>query len=251
MKIDRYIYSKALAAIRGSDFAHPGEIESIEKLLNFFPDSKSIKVLDYGCGLGGTLDYIRSKGYRNIIGIDIDADSINYARDKYGNGEKELFYTSLSPAFTAVHNNFDLIYSINVFYLITDKSGLLEQLYKISQKGTYLIISDFVYKTSKNQIAGDTTLSKILDYIPHAIHIDGCPELNKNGWTLVKTNDISNDYVRWYKNFVEMIRSNKAQVLDIADINYYNYMLNKYQFILIQLQNERIGGAMILLQKTG
>jgi SAM-dependent methyltransferase len=248
MQIDRLVYSKALAAVRGSDFAHPGEAESIENLLKFFPDSKTINILDYGCGLGGTLNYIREKGYRNIFGIDIDDGSIKYAREKYG--KAETFYTALSPEFAAVHHSFDLIYSINVFYLIADKTALLEQLYKISQKGAVLIISDFVYKVDKEYIARDTVLRKILEFIPRAVHFDECPELKDNSWSLKKVIDISNDYARWYTNFVEMIRNRKSKVLEVANVDYHNYMLDKYQFLLEQIQKGNVGGATILLQKA-
>ncbi|MFC2091728.1 class I SAM-dependent methyltransferase [Elusimicrobiota bacterium] len=46
----------------------------------FLPGDKNAKILDIGCGVGDFLFYLKKEGYKNIHGIDISQQQIEYCR---------------------------------------------------------------------------------------------------------------------------------------------------------------------------
>lgn len=236
MKIDRFTYSKALSTVRQSDYAHPGETQHIDMLLKTFPEQLDISILDFGCGLGGTLAYIRDQGYRKIQGFDIDAESVDFARNKYGHDD---FFHSLDNC----NKQFDLIYSINVFYLIEYKNNVLSYLDGKATKNSMLLISDFAYKN-------DQVENKLKEYIPHAFDFKEPFNGYRNVWKMNKKIDISNHYIAWYDDFVKKIKAKKDKVNAIAGNYYYEYMLNKYQYLLELLKENLLGGIILILQRA-
>jgi len=50
------------------------------RLRHYLPDSKTARCLDLPCGYGNFLYFLRSRGYKNIKGIDLDANQIKLAK---------------------------------------------------------------------------------------------------------------------------------------------------------------------------
>jgi 2-polyprenyl-3-methyl-5-hydroxy-6-metoxy-1,4-benzoquinol methylase len=48
----------------------------------FLPQDKNAEILDFGCGTGEFLYFLRKEGYENILGIDNSEECINFCRDK-------------------------------------------------------------------------------------------------------------------------------------------------------------------------
>ena len=74
---------KILSIIRDGDYAHPGEEEAIELLFQHIQKNINRSMLDIGCGRGGTAHYLNANGWGDITGVDIDSDSIQYAKQQY------------------------------------------------------------------------------------------------------------------------------------------------------------------------
>jgi 2-polyprenyl-3-methyl-5-hydroxy-6-metoxy-1,4-benzoquinol methylase len=49
----------------------------------FLPINRTDKILDIGVGLGHFLYFLNKKGYQNISGVDISAETVNYVKEKY------------------------------------------------------------------------------------------------------------------------------------------------------------------------
>lgn len=143
-----------LSTLRGGDYAHAGDVEAIDlvlaKLLEIKPKIKFGNVLDVGCGFGGTLDYLRNKGLKNLFGIDINSDSINYAKIKYPNIQFDAL-DALELGSFYPKETFDLVIMFNSIYAIKDKLKLLAALSKVSKPGAFLVIFD--YSVSKQNEA--------------------------------------------------------------------------------------------------
>lgn len=72
-----------LAYLRQGDFAHPGEIDAIELALAPIAKKNSQRILDVGCGLGGTAEYVQRHGWGRVMGIDLDPGLTQYAKTHY------------------------------------------------------------------------------------------------------------------------------------------------------------------------
>ena len=83
MNMNSFEGKRILALIRDGDYAHAGEEEAIERALRSIPKNPRNWILDVGCGRGGSAEYLRRHGWGNLVGIDRENDSIEYAKAIY------------------------------------------------------------------------------------------------------------------------------------------------------------------------
>ena len=103
--------------------------EQLQKLIDVADLKRSDKVLDLGCGLGYTSEYINEVSGASVLGIDFASGAIDAAtlrtsekqkflQFKYGN----LNSLALTPA------KFDCILSIDTLYFVNDLYKVIEEL---------------------------------------------------------------------------------------------------------------------------
>lgn len=90
------VYHKTFSDGRDGDAGtNPGVADVLEKL--FAERKGTVTVLDVGCGNGGFLNYLRSKGFA-VAGVEINENAAAYCKAHYGievfNGPLELWETS-------------------------------------------------------------------------------------------------------------------------------------------------------------
>ena len=112
-----------LAMIRGSDYAHAGEAEAIDRVLGELPLHAGSRVLDVGCGIGGTARYVQAHGWGQVTGVDIDPNNIDAALARHPGIE----FVCSDAANLAAHvtGPFDVIYAFNAFFLFADRAAAL------------------------------------------------------------------------------------------------------------------------------
>lgn len=112
-------YEEALnrgIGVSGEDSSYfaVGRLQHLSALLSqqgFHPES----VIDFGCGVGNSLPYLREIiGAKRIAGIDISAESIDMAKRRFANAGFELGTLEEVP----VQGNFDMAFCNGVFHHI-------------------------------------------------------------------------------------------------------------------------------------
>ena len=138
------VYSKFAKAyddaIRIEKYSGPFRIA--KKVSDLFPDSKSIKILDYGCGTGLVGDHLHAIGYQNIDGLDPNLELLEESKRK---GKMMNFYQMKSTddhvaAFEA--ESYDVITSAGTFFLSASHPGFetVKTLTRMIKKGGYIIL---------------------------------------------------------------------------------------------------------------
>lgn len=245
MSISRFTYSRILSIIRGADYAHPGEVDGIERVLQHVNSGETQTILDVGCGLGGTASYIAAAGYGRVTGIDPDKHSISHASKHYPDVE---FYAIEATEAGRLARRFDVIIVMNVAYLIADKGSLLRALAVAAHTGTQLVISDFCdYHGSGESVSIDGRAT-----IPHPIQPAKLEDyLRITGWRLKTIENLSPAYAYWYAVFVERIVHQKADILECAGEDGYRFVLEKYSRIRDAIVTNQLGGGIISAIYTG
>lgn len=116
---------------------------------------KHHKVLDAGCGVGGTVIYIAKKTEAHVTGITIVPKQIKLAK-KYAK-EKEVSHLTefLLRNYTDTkfpNNSFDLIYGIESVCHAKSKLAFLKEAYRILKPGGIIIIADgYSSRSVKNE----------------------------------------------------------------------------------------------------
>ena len=132
-------------AVYGEDFVSPGGYEMANELISAMQLSPGSRVLDVGCGLGGST-FVMARDFDFIVdGIDLSLNMLKIANEK-------LRKYGLAERITLNHGDclemqcpdcYDAIYSRDVFLHIHDKARLFSVLKSLLRPGGKLLFTDY------------------------------------------------------------------------------------------------------------
>ncbi len=249
-KIDslrKYVGKQLVSYLRDNDYAHAGGEEAINIVMSYFRKDSDQGILDVGCGLGGTAEYIQKSGWGKLSGFDIESEAITYAKSQYPNIN---FYTcDVVQANLLIKEQFSVLTLFNVFYAFENQLLALNTLNKLCK--TKGIIAIFDYSDPCNN--GNTPLTRmggksITPFIP--VKLSKINEmLKETGWKTVNTVDITNKYELWYKNLIDALHKNKIEVLERFNDYSFNNALKTYTQIYEGITEGVLGGTIIYAKK--
>ncbi|KAF4517278.1 hypothetical protein B566_EDAN008612, partial [Ephemera danica] len=134
--------------IFGRTFVSTGGVTTTEVLsqkLNLKPGQR---VLDVGCGLGGSAFYLASKYGVSVLGLDLSRNMINRAKEYLSMQDEavkklvsfdvqDILKVDLPP------NSFDAVYSRDAILHIENKEKLFKRLFDWVKPGGELLITDY------------------------------------------------------------------------------------------------------------
>ena len=229
-----------LAMVRGSDYAHAGEEEAIDLVLGPLQKSPATRLLDVGCGIGGTAHYVQAQGWGQVTGIDIDADNIAAASERHPGIE---FLCSDAAALDQyVAPPFDLIYSLNAFFLFADQPAALKAMRAVATQDARLAIFDYV------DLGGYEAwhLQRKTPGMRYALQLDSMQAmLRDGGWRLDHIEPAHAEYLRWYESLVASIESKRDEIITLSSVIFYEFVRMRYMETLEDARAGRLGGATV------
>ncbi len=102
--------------------------------------ARGARILDIGCGEGFGSRYLFDNGAVEVLGIDIDPQLIERAKDKYGRDGVE-FAAQRAEELDHHTKKFDLVTCFQVLEKSTNPDQLLHQIHKILNSGGEAVIS--------------------------------------------------------------------------------------------------------------
>jgi SAM-dependent methyltransferase len=246
MRLNSYEGKRLLALARGGDYAHAGETESIDLVWNALPKNPTQKVLDAGCGRGGTAAYIHRAGWGQVTGIDIEAESIYKAQEIYP--EVVFDVCPVEQAERIATAAFDVICCFNSFYAFSDQPAALRALSYTAKSGALLALFDYTDPgTFSESLLGKHV--ELLQWHPLNLFSIGSL-LSAAGWSAENIQDITADYVRWYKTFSDRIRELRPRLIQECGIETWKYASNFYDLMHDSLRTGHMGGAIVYAKRN-
>lgn len=227
-----------LALAREGDYAHPGEEEAIVRVAGRLPQASIHRVLDVGCGRGGTAHWFHKQGWGKVVGIDIDATSIAYAQRSYPGvdfircGAEELSRLSTDP--------FDLAYLFSSFYAFSDQEASLREIRKVCNAGAHLVMFDY---TQPEDSRPPTILGREIGR-PVVLSILGA-WLRAAQWEAMAVTDLSLDFVRWYKDLLRRFEEKHPEITAKFGDSWYEFVVAWYGALHDALACGVLGGALV------
>ena len=230
-----------LSMIRGSDYAHAGEAEAIDLVLGPLTLTPQTRLLDVGCGIGGTARYVQDKGWGSVTGVDIDSDNIDAAASRHPGIE---FVCSDAAQLTeCVTPPFEVIYSFNAFFLFADQPRALRAMRKVATSGGTLAIFDYVDRGGYTQAQQGRGVSTGLR---KALQLDVIPSLFADaGWQIERIVSVDADYLRWYEGLLSRIGSMRDEIIAVSSEAFFQYVLERYTYTRDDAKAGHLGGATI------
>ena len=108
--------------------------------------SKHHKVLDAGCGIGGSSLWLAKNIGCNVTGITLSAKQVQTANNLALAENLQSLAIFEQQDFTATHyeaESFDIIWAIESVCHASDKSKFINEAYRLLKKGGRLILADF------------------------------------------------------------------------------------------------------------
>lgn len=233
-------FKKILSFVRGADYAHAGEEAAIDLVFDTLSKSKDQRLLDVGCGLGGTANYIEKKGWGKVVGFDIDAETIAAAKAKYPN--IEFHVCDVLNASKCINEQFDIIYLFNVLYAIPQEAKIqaLTELRKLATHATQLVIFDYT------ELAKDIACKSYNTKGRYFIQLENIKQqLGAAGWKLIVRKNLDVEYKNWYTDFLHKIVAKKEQIIAMSDAATYQLVHDIYAEYLTNIKNKKIGGVLL------
>jgi SAM-dependent methyltransferase len=145
---------RLLAALRDGDFAHAGEEAAVRMAWECLPKRANQSCLDAGCGRGGTAALVQYEQWGQVIGLDIDSETISYAQTAYPS--MKFVAADITRAGELFPAPFDIIYAFNAFYSFPDQQAALGALRLAAGPHAILCLFDYLDKegSPKHPFAG-------------------------------------------------------------------------------------------------
>jgi cyclopropane fatty-acyl-phospholipid synthase-like methyltransferase len=148
------------------------------------------RVLDAGCGVGGSSFYLQSLGCR-VDGITISSNQVQTANshaEKLPVEKRPTFHVMDYLSTTFEDETFDVVWACESMCHASDKEAFIRESYRILKKGGRLIVADgFSIKEGKG-------MRQWLDgwAVPHLVKVDDFKEvLTKTGYKVDLLKDIT------------------------------------------------------------
>ena len=238
-----------LSELRGGDHAHAGDTEAIDmvirKVLSLNPSVKSGSVVDVGCGFGGTLNYMKHKGFNHLYGVDIDKNAIDYAKAKY-RGIEFIHGDALSISSYFQGQKFDLFTFFSSIYAMHDKQKVLLELAEIAHPGAIVAIFDYsVDNCDKPLLVLDFGGKPMMPVCLKQIKLD----LASTGWEFVESQDLSKRYIGWYSDFLAKLYAREKILEGKYTKEVISSVYDTFAYFVKELRSGKMGGIVVYARK--
>ncbi|XP_046849379.1 phosphomethylethanolamine N-methyltransferase-like [Xenia sp. Carnegie-2017] len=214
--------------IFGEDFVSTGGIETTKEFVSRLNLKENQRVLDIGCGIGGSAFYMAEKFGANVVGIDLSTNMVNIALEraaKKANIKDKvtlLVMDALKASFEA--NSFDVVYSRDTILHIEQKEELFGLCHKWLKPGGQLLISDYCCGTNIEN-------EEFISYVKQRNYFLLDPSsygklLEKVGFADVDAQDRTEQFINVLTKEKERTVTNKDELLKIFTHEDYNALIS-------------------------
>ncbi len=240
-EMNSFAGKRLLALVRDGDYAHAGEEEAIDRVFGDLPKRSDRWLLDVGCGRGGTADYLRKRGWGQVVGIDRDGDSLAYARARYPGVEWVEGDVCAAPRYLS--RKFIQIYLLNVYYALEAQRDALLALRQVAEEGTELRIFDYLdrggFAEDPLEVGGERI-------VPHPVVTERVSrDLATTGWRLLSMEPLSEEYRRWYAALARRIEERAPEIVARGGEEALDYLCTVYRGILGKIEEGLLGGVLV------
>lgn len=203
--------------IFGKHYVSVGGETTTEKFCSEMGLEAGQKVLDVGCGIGGSAFYMAKHYGVDVYGLDLAKNMINIAAEKReqvspGIRHRCQFHVADATTMDYPENYYDVVYSRDTILHIEDKLSLFKLLNKTLKPGGTLLITDYCMGEGQHsQHFKDYVKQRgyVLKTVPQYGDI-----LKKAGFGRVQANDVTDYFIQVSENELAKYEQMEEQVLE-------------------------------------
>ena len=200
-----------------------------------------MRVLDVGCGIGGSARHLASESGCHVTGIDLTRDYVEVATAlaaRTGLAQQVAFHHGNALELPFEADSFEIVWTEHVQMNIADKATFYGEIARVLKPGGRLLFHDIFSSDGSEPWypvpwAGDASISFLAQ-------VDTMPDiLEAAGLQVLEWEDRSADSLEWFMNIVARVRAT-----DPAPLGLHLLMgasaLPKFENLIRNLQESRI-----------
>jgi len=181
------------------------------------------KVLDVGCGLGGSAFYMAKHYGVSVYGVDLAKNMIQIANEKRMKMTPSVhhqcqFHVADATTMDYPENFYNVVYSRDTILHIEDKLSLFKLFHKSLKPGGVLFITDYCNGATANHSEHFKEYVKQRGYVLTTVEEYG-EVLEKAGFGDVQANDVTDYFIQVSGNELSKYQAVKDEVLKEFSIN--------------------------------
>jgi tocopherol O-methyltransferase len=165
------------------------QIDLIEELLKWsaYSSPEHPKIIDIGCGIGGSSLYLAEKLHGEVVGITLSPVQANRAQERAaaaGLAERATFKVANALDVPYPDNTFDLVWTLESGEHMPDKDKFLRECYRVLKPGGKMILATWCHRSTEGQAGSLTSsetkhLQKVYDVycLPYVISLPDYEEI--------------------------------------------------------------------------
>jgi tocopherol O-methyltransferase len=131
------------------------QIDLIEELLSWseYPAGGTPKIIDIGCGIGGSSLYLAEKLNAEVVGITLSPVQANRATERAaaaGLTNRATFKVANALEIPYPDNTFDLVWTLESGEHMPDKIKFLQECYRVLKPGGKLIMATWCHRSTES-----------------------------------------------------------------------------------------------------
>ncbi|TMV08982.1 methyltransferase domain-containing protein [Ruegeria sediminis] len=241
------------ADLKAGDEFHTGGVAATDHLFAQLTVTGATRVLDVGCGIGGTSRYAADRYGADVTGVDLTPEFVETARalsDLVGLGEKTSFLSGSALDMPVPDASFDLAVMLHVGMNIKDKYRLFAEVSRTLTDGGVFALFDVMGGAVKEPLAFPLPWSSVPDtsFVDTPDHYRDAAKAA--GLTLTAETDRTAFAVKFFEEAFARIAENGPAPLgihlmmgDTAPEKFRNYVEN--------IHAGRIRPTEMIFRKTG
>lgn len=238
----------------GTTFVSTGGLETTKDFVGTLDLKSGMRVLDIGCGTGGSAFYMAREFDVHVLGVDLSENMLGVA-DEHKAGMsgriQELVDFRLLDATKAdfPENHFDVIYSRDAIMHIADKPLLYKNVYKWLKPGGKLLVSEYIH--GKNH---PNHTQEYIEYIDdrgyQLLTVQNYEQvLSRAGFTNIEATDITSKFIDVLKTEMEKFKPTKDQFIKEFTQRDYDELVDGWDIKIVRCSDGEQGWGLFKASK--
>ncbi|WP_424830845.1 methyltransferase domain-containing protein [Ruegeria sp.] len=242
-----------VADLKAGDEFHTGGVLATDNLFTQLSPTHATRVLDVGCGIGGTSRYIVDRYDSMVTGVDLTPEFVETATalsDLVGHSDKASFHVGSALDMPVPDAAFDLAIMLHVGMNIEDKAGLFTEVSRTLATGGTFALFDVMGGDVDEPLAFPLPWSSVAE--TSFVH---APEVYKDaaaaaGFELVTENDRTMFALEFFEDVFAKIAESGPAPLGIH-LMMGETAPEKFQNYVANLKAGHICPTEMIFKKTG
>ena len=211
------------------------------------------RVLDLGCGYGGTGRYLAREHRCAVVGINVSEKELELAQERGLQANLQSFLTFESGDFHQLKyadESFHVVWSQEAFLHGADKDEIISESKRVLIPGGKLIFTDLLVKSGTTQLDRERIYQRVRTPVMWDMD-DYSRSLMALGFEVLETPDWSAHVAQSYSWIRTQVERNRDRLLDKLDSQTVDSTLESLAFWVDSANAGKIGWALFVAAKPG